>query len=364
MTLLDQAELDKFIDKNLAKGYIRPMVMFFGLCNSLATFQQMMDAIFQDEIHKAWVIIYMDDIFIFTRELMINIRHTQRILRKLWDNDLFVKPEKCVFWQNKVEYLGMIIEENKIGMDPVKLRGITDWLLPKTVKDVRSFLGFRNYYRKFIDGYGDLTTPLNKLLRKDEKFEWTPPRQLAFNTLKTRFLEAPVLQTHSSLLWLNRMHLNSHQEWYYNNRTPMEIGTHAAIFHSHSMLWNGTTRSMTGNCWPSSGLSQNGATTYSDPLTLSQFYQITRTSPISGQHRNWTDDKHAGAYSFWNLSSSWYMFPELRWYNQMHSPDDWIYVQKKTWTTRTRHCYAMTSLSVQSTLKPKTSLPAASRHTH
>ena len=104
-----------------SRRLFEPTVMFFGLCNSLATFQQMMDAIFQDEIHEAWVIIYMDDIFIFTRELIVNIRHTQRLLQKLWDNDLFVKPEKCVFWQNKVEYLGMIIEENKIGMDPVKL---------------------------------------------------------------------------------------------------------------------------------------------------------------------------------------------------------------------------------------------------
>ena len=88
----------------------------------------------------------------------------------------------------------MIIEEDKIGMDPVKLQGITDWPLPKTVKDIQSFLGFGNYYQKFINRYGDLTTPLNKLLRKEEKFEWTPPRQLAFNTLKARFLEAPVLQ--------------------------------------------------------------------------------------------------------------------------------------------------------------------------
>ena len=117
-------------------GLFEPTVMFFRLCDSLATFQQMMDTIFQDEIHEAWVIIYMDDIFIFTRELSINIRHTRRILQKLWDNDLFIKPEKCVFWQNKVEYLGMIIEENKIGMDPVKLQRIADWPLPKTVKDV------------------------------------------------------------------------------------------------------------------------------------------------------------------------------------------------------------------------------------
>ena len=114
----------------------------------------------------------MDDMFIFTKDIIINIHHTRRILQKLWDNDLYVKPEKCVFWQTKVEYLGMIIEENKIRMDLVKLQGITEWPIPKTVKKVQSFLGFGNYSRKFIDGYGDLTTPLNELLRKEEKFEW------------------------------------------------------------------------------------------------------------------------------------------------------------------------------------------------
>jgi hypothetical protein len=73
-----------------------------------------------------------------------------------------------------VEYLGMIIEENKIAMDPVKLQGIADWPTPTTVKQVQSFLGFRNYYRQFIHGYGNLTRLLNDLLKKEEKFEWTP----------------------------------------------------------------------------------------------------------------------------------------------------------------------------------------------
>ena len=131
----------------------------------------------------------MDDMFIFTRDLTVNICHTWKILQKLWENNLFVKPEKCVFWQNKVEYLGMIIKEDKIGMDPVRLWGIADWPLPKTVKDVQSFLGFGNYYQKFINRYRDLTTPLNELLRKEEKFEWIPPRKLAFDTLKVRFLD-------------------------------------------------------------------------------------------------------------------------------------------------------------------------------
>ena len=79
-------------------------------------------------------------------------------------------------------------------MDPVKLKGITDWPTPTTVKQVRSFLGFGNYYRKFIHGYSNLTQPLNELLKKDVKFEWTTKCQEAFEALKQKFLEAPVLQ--------------------------------------------------------------------------------------------------------------------------------------------------------------------------
>jgi hypothetical protein len=132
-----------------------------------------MDDIFKDMKNEAWIIIYMDDIFIFTKDITSNIENTRRVLRRLRENDLFLKPEKCIFWQTKVEYLGLIIEENRIGMDPVKLKGIADWPTPTTVKQIRSFLGFGNYYRRFIQGYGDLTKPLNELLKKDEKFEWT-----------------------------------------------------------------------------------------------------------------------------------------------------------------------------------------------
>ena len=86
------------------RGLFEPTVMFFRLCNSLATFQQMLDEIFQDKVHEGWIIIYMDNMFIFTRDLTVNICHTWKILQKLQENNLFVKPEKCVFWQNKVEY--------------------------------------------------------------------------------------------------------------------------------------------------------------------------------------------------------------------------------------------------------------------
>src|SRR5271156_3241627 len=136
----------------------------------------------------------MDDILICTKIIEENIKCTKRVLQRLQDNDLYFKPEKCLFWRTEVEYLGMVISENQLKMDPVKVAGIADWPTPKTIKDVRSFLGFGNYYRQFIHAYGDLTKPLNDLLKKNVQFEWTQERQDIFELLKKKFQESPVLQ--------------------------------------------------------------------------------------------------------------------------------------------------------------------------
>ena len=96
----------------------------------------MMDDIFKDEVHEGWIIIYMDGIFIFMKELADNIKYTQQMLQKLLENDLYCKPEKCLFWEPKAEYLGVIIQENKIAMDPVKLEGICLWGPPRTVSQL------------------------------------------------------------------------------------------------------------------------------------------------------------------------------------------------------------------------------------
>lgn len=174
-------------------GLFEPTVMFFGMCNSPATFQNMMDDIFQTLREKGGVIIYMDDILIFAPTSDKLEQLTKEVLEILRRNDLFLKPEKCAFKQLKIDYLGMIIEEGKISMDPAKLKGIADWPIPTTVKEVRSFLGFGNFYRKFIRQYSNITRPLNELLRKDQKFEWTTECDEAFNTLKRLFTEEPVL---------------------------------------------------------------------------------------------------------------------------------------------------------------------------
>jgi RNase H-like domain found in reverse transcriptase/Reverse transcriptase (RNA-dependent DNA polymerase)/Integrase zinc binding domain len=176
------------------KGLFEPTVMFFGMCNSPATFQSMMDAIFADLIEECIVIIYMDDIFIFAKTLDDLKENTKRVLQRLRENNLYLKPKKCEFARTKIEWLGMVIEEGKITMDLGKVKGIREWPIPTTVKQVRSFLGFGNFYRQFIRHFSELAKPLNDLLKKDKEFTWTPDCQQAFNTLKQRFTEEPVLK--------------------------------------------------------------------------------------------------------------------------------------------------------------------------
>jgi hypothetical protein len=167
--------------------------MFFGMCNSLATFQAMMDDIFMTMIDNRLVIVYMDDILIFanTKEELEWI--TKLVLETLREHDLFLKAKKCEFCQTRIEYLGMIIEEGRISMDAVKLGGIRDWPVPTMLKQTRSFLGFGNFYRKFIFHYSKLARPLNNLTKKDKKFKWTTKCQEAFDTMKKRFTEELVL---------------------------------------------------------------------------------------------------------------------------------------------------------------------------
>jgi hypothetical protein len=135
----------------------------------------------------------MDDILIFadTKEELERI--TKLVLEKLRKHDLFLKANKCKFCQTRIEYLGMIIEEGKISMVAVKLGKIRDWPVPTTLKQKRSFLGFGNFYRKFIFHYSELAQPLNDLTKKDKKFEWSTDCQKAFDTMKKRFTEEPVL---------------------------------------------------------------------------------------------------------------------------------------------------------------------------
>ena len=155
------------------RGLYEPMVMFFGLCNSPATFQAFMDDIFRIEIIGDVVVIYMDDILIFAETKEELRAKTEAVLQKLQDNNLFYKPEKCHFEMQQVSYLGFIIQPGHVKMDPVKVDGIARWPTPSKPKDVQQFLGFANFYRRFVDHYAGITRPLDKLRGKDGKWVWT-----------------------------------------------------------------------------------------------------------------------------------------------------------------------------------------------
>jgi hypothetical protein len=127
-------------------GLYEPNVMFFGLCNSPATFQAYMNRTFQQEINEGWLVIYMDDLLIFSNDLDEHHTRTRRILEIIRKERLFLKPEKCTFNAQEVEYLGMIVRPGCVAMDVAKTDGIRDWPIPTSVKEVWSFLGFCNFY--------------------------------------------------------------------------------------------------------------------------------------------------------------------------------------------------------------------------
>jgi len=132
------------------RGLFEPLVIFFGMTNSPATFQTIMNDIFRTLIAEGIVVVYLDDILIFTRTEEEHERAVQRVLEVLAEHKLFLHLEKCEFHWKEIEYLGLVISENKVAMDPVKVAGVYDWSTPENQTDVQAFIGFVNFYRRFI----------------------------------------------------------------------------------------------------------------------------------------------------------------------------------------------------------------------
>uniref|UniRef100_A0A0W0FJS2 Putative reverse transcriptase-rnase h-integrase n=1 Tax=Moniliophthora roreri TaxID=221103 RepID=A0A0W0FJS2_MONRR len=168
--------------------------MFFGLMNSPATFQAFMNDILKDFIDKEWCVVYMDDILIFSEDRRMHQLRMRQVLERLREHDLYLKPEKCEFDVVKTLFLGLVITPGHVQMDPMKLAGIKDWEPPTTVKGVRSFLGFANFYRKFIGRYVEIARPLHDLTKKNVPFKWTKLCQIAFEVMKLKFLQQPILK--------------------------------------------------------------------------------------------------------------------------------------------------------------------------
>jgi len=167
--------------------------MFFGMTNSLATFQTMMNDIFWNLIVEGIVVVYLDDILIFTKTEEEHVQVVRQVLQVLKENKLFLCPEKYKFYKQWIEYLDLVISENKVFIDPVKVTGVREWPIPENKTDVQAFLGFVNFYRRFIQDFSAKAQPLFDLTRSEQVWTWSRKEQVAFKDLKTAVTTTPVL---------------------------------------------------------------------------------------------------------------------------------------------------------------------------
>src|SRR5260221_7554986 len=170
---------------SMNQGLFELLIMFFGLCNSLATFQTMMNDILCPFINRNEAVCYMDDILIHSASLTDHQRITREILQTLHSYKLFLQPEKCKFECQEVDYLGLTISKDHVAMDPIKVQGVMDWPQPMKVKDVQSFIGFVNF--------SEITRPLHMLTWKSKDWSWGAAEQQAFDVLKNAITSAPML---------------------------------------------------------------------------------------------------------------------------------------------------------------------------
>ena len=173
-------------------GLYEYLVMPFGLCNGPATFQHFINDTLQEYLDM-FCTAYLDDILIYSDNETEHEFHVRTILAKLREAGLQIDITKCAFNVTEVPYLGLIITTKGVKMDPVKVETIINWPCPENVKDVQSFLGFANFYRRFILGYSKIAAPLTALTKKDIKFQWTEKCQHAFNVLKENFTSDQIL---------------------------------------------------------------------------------------------------------------------------------------------------------------------------
>ncbi len=174
-------------------GHYEYRVMPYGLVNAPSIFQDFMHEVLREFLHR-FIIVYIDDIFIYSRSPAEHRHHVAEVLKQLRKFHLFLKAEKCTFHQPTIQFLGYIIDSGGIRMDEGKVEAISSWPIPTTIKELQRFLGFSNFYCRFILNYSTITSPLTNLLRgKAKSLTWNPAATEAFHTLKKVFTSAPLL---------------------------------------------------------------------------------------------------------------------------------------------------------------------------
>jgi hypothetical protein len=167
-------------------------VMSFGLTNAPAYFMYLMNKVFMEYLDK-FVVVFIDDILVFSRNVEEHEEHLRLVLQKLREHQLYAKFSKCDFWLKEVSFLGYIITDGGIDVDPSKVQDVLNWNQPKNVPEIRSFLGLAGYYRRFIEGFSKIVKLLTSLLEKGKEFKWDDKCQACFEELKKKLTTAPVL---------------------------------------------------------------------------------------------------------------------------------------------------------------------------
>jgi len=174
-------------------GSFEFLVMPFGLCNAPAMFCTLMNDVLRPYL-DSFVVLYLDDIVVYSDNMEDDKKRLVMVFEALTTNELFLKKSKCVFAQTEIPFLGHIVGQGYIRMEPSRVKAIEDWVEPKNVHEMRVFLGMTNYQRKFVEGYSKVTSILTDLLKKYKRWCWTDKCQKEFDDLKRRMFTTPILK--------------------------------------------------------------------------------------------------------------------------------------------------------------------------
>jgi len=174
-------------------GAYEPTVMYFGLTNSSTTFQTMMNDLFRDLINQEDMVTFIDNILVATDTKEGHDELVEEVLKRLEENNLFVKLEKCKWKVREVEFLGVVISPKRVEIQREKVEEVLNWLAPRNIKEVQKFLGLTNYYRRFIKDFARIAAPLHVLVRKEQKWKLEKKQEEVFEKLKVVFTIEPIL---------------------------------------------------------------------------------------------------------------------------------------------------------------------------
>jgi hypothetical protein len=167
-------------------------VMPFGLANAPANFQRYLQKVLNEYLWQ-FCLVYIDDVIVFSKNMDEHLDHLRKIFERIHSHNLRLNPEKCEFATEEVGYLGHIVSSSGIRPDPAKTKAIDEFPRPRKLRDVRSYLGLTSYYRRFVKGFAKIAKPLTQLLKKSQPFEWTDECEMAFQELRNKLIEPPIM---------------------------------------------------------------------------------------------------------------------------------------------------------------------------